>query len=145
MKDTPPTYFFIGILVAAIPYFFLAQYNIIPFPFNWLGLGLFLGGLLLNFLATREFEKYYTPHSFAPSTALVRSGVFSFSRNPIYLGMILGLGGIAILFQNPFSLLAPILFYLVVEFKFIPFEEKKMATEIGEPYLQYKQRVRKWI
>ncbi|MBN1994105.1 MAG: isoprenylcysteine carboxylmethyltransferase family protein [Anaerolineae bacterium] len=145
MKDTPPTYFFICVLVAAIPYFFFVQYNIIPFPFNWLGLGPLVMGLGLNYLATRELEKYNTPHNFSPARTLVRSGVFGFSRNPIYLGMILGLGGIAILFQNPLSLLAPIFFYLVIEFKFIPFEEQKMTVEIGAPYLQYKQSIRKWL
>jgi protein-S-isoprenylcysteine O-methyltransferase Ste14 len=145
MKDIPPTYFFISILLAVIPYFFLVQYNIIPFPFNWLGVVPLLVGFLLISLARNELERYDTPHNFSPSTILVKSGAFNFSRNPMYLGMTLVLVGTAILIQNPFSLLAPIFFFLVIELKFIPFEEGKMAEEIGEPYLQYKQSVRRWI
>jgi protein-S-isoprenylcysteine O-methyltransferase Ste14 len=145
MKDIPPTYFLIATLLAAIPHFFLAQYNIIFFPFNWLGLLPLLLGFLLISQARNELEKYDTPHNFGPSTILVKSGVFNFSRNPMYLGMILTLVGIAILFQNPFSLLAPAFFFLVIALKFIPFEEEKMATEIGEPYLQYRQNVRRWL
>jgi protein-S-isoprenylcysteine O-methyltransferase Ste14 len=145
VKDTPPTYFFICAIVAALPYFLLTQFNIITFPLNLGGVVLFLMGLVLNFLATQEFEKYNTPHNFAAATAVVSSGVYRFSRNPIYLGMILSLVGLAILFQNPAGLLAPILFYLVVEFRFIPFEEEKIAREIGEDYQQYKQRVRRWL
>ncbi len=145
MKDIPPTYFFLGVVVAAVPHFLLPQFNIIPFPFNWLGLALVIVGVLLNLLATREFEKYNTPHTFSPTTALVTSGVYKFSRNPIYLGMILGLVGIAMLFQNPFSFLAPVLFFLIIEFRFITFEEEKMATEIGAAYNHYQQRVRRWI
>jgi len=145
MKDIPPTYFLIAVIMAAIPHFFLAQYNIILFPFNWLGLvPLFLGFLLIA-QARNELEKFSTPHNFSPSTILVQSGVFNFSRNPMYLGMILTLVGITILFQNPLSLLAPAFFFLVIALKFIPFEEKKMAAEIGEPYLQYKQNVRRWL
>ena len=143
MKDIPPTYFFIATLLAAIPHFFLTQYNIIFF--NWLGLSPLLLGFLLISQARNELEKYDTPHNFDPSTILVQSGVFNFSRNPMYLGMILTLVGIAILFQNPFSLLAPVFFFLVLEFKFIPFEEEKMTAEIGESYLQYKQNVRRWL
>ena len=145
MRNTPPTYFYIGILIAAIPYFLLPQFNMIPFPFNWLGLLLLLAGLLLNMLAIKEFEKHNTPHNFATTTTLVNSGLYKFSRNPIYLGMALGLVGIAILFQNPVSMLAPLFFLLVLEFKFIPYEEEKLTLEMGEAYLQYKQRVRRWI
>jgi protein-S-isoprenylcysteine O-methyltransferase Ste14 len=145
MKDTPPTYFFLGIVVAAIPYFLLPQLNMISFPFNWLGLILVIGGVALTASATREFEKYNTPHNFNTSTTLVTSGVYKFSRNPIYLGMILGLVGVAILFQNLFSFLAPILFFLIIEFRFIPFEEEKMAVEIGPGYNDYQQRVRRWV
>ena len=145
MKDTPPTYFLIAFIMAAIPHFFLAQTNIILFPFNWLGLVPLLLGFLLISQARDELEKYDTPHNFSPSTILVKSGVFNFSRNPMYLGMILTLVGIAILFQNPFSLLAPAFFFLVIELKFIPFEEEKMTAEIGESYLQYKQNVRRWL
>jgi protein-S-isoprenylcysteine O-methyltransferase Ste14 len=145
MKDIPPTYFFLGIVVAAVPYFLLPQFNIIPFPFNWLGIVLVIGGVVLNALATQEFEKYHTPHDFSTSTALVTTGVYRLSRNPIYLGMLLGLVGVAFLFQNPFSFLAPILFFLIIELRFIPFEEEKMAVEIGASYNDYQQRVRRWI
>jgi protein-S-isoprenylcysteine O-methyltransferase Ste14 len=145
MKDIPPIYFFLGIVVAAVPYFLFPQFNIIPYPFNWLGLFLVVVGFLLNGSATQEFKKHHTPHDFSTSTTLVTSGVYRFSRNPIYLGMFLGLVGIAVLFQNPFSFLSPFLFYLVIEFKFIPFEEEKMAAEIGTSYNEYQQRVRRWI
>lgn len=145
MKDIPPTYFFLGIAVAVVPYFLLPQFNLIPIPYNWLGLVFVVGGLALNGFATEEFKKHHTPHNFSTSTALVTSGVYGFSRNPIYLGMLLALVGIAVLFQNPFSFLAPVLFYLIIEFKFIPFEEKKMAAEIGVGYNDYQQRVRRWI
>jgi protein-S-isoprenylcysteine O-methyltransferase Ste14 len=145
MRDIPPTYFFLGMVVAAVPHFLLPQLNIIPFPLNWLGLALVIVGVLLNALATREFEKHNTPHDFSITTTLVTSGVYKFSRNPIYLGMILGLVGAAILFQNPFSFLAPVLFFLIIDFRFIPFEEEKMVGEIGAAYSHYQQRVRRWI
>jgi len=145
MKDIPPTYFFLGIVVAAVPHFLLPHFNIISFPFNLPGLALVIGGAVLTALATQEFEKHHTPHNFNTTTTLVISGVYRFSRNPIYLGMVLGLAGIAILFQNPFSFLAPALFYLIIEFRFIPFEEEKIAMEIGAGYNDYQQRVRRWL
>jgi protein-S-isoprenylcysteine O-methyltransferase Ste14 len=145
MKDVPPAYFLLGIVVATVPHFLLTQFNLIPFPFNWLGSVLVIGGVVLNGLATKEFEKHHTPHDFSTSTALVTSGVYKFSRNPIYLGMVLILVGVAILFRNPFGFLAPILFFFIIEFKFIPFEEEKMVAEIGVSYNEYQQRVRRWI
>jgi protein-S-isoprenylcysteine O-methyltransferase Ste14 len=76
---------------------------------------------------------------------LVETGPFKFTRNPMYLGMViiaLGaavLGGLAPLFA------VPVLTFLLDNFIIIPFEEAKMERQYGETFRAYKARVRRWI
>jgi protein-S-isoprenylcysteine O-methyltransferase Ste14 len=77
--------------------------------------------------------------------ALVVHGPFRFTRNPMYLGMLIATTGIALLVGAWSMALAPVTFFLWVNFIFIPFEEAKMERQFGGAYLAYKARVRRWL
>jgi protein-S-isoprenylcysteine O-methyltransferase Ste14 len=79
------------------------------------------------------------------NNALVTSGVFSVTRNPMYLAMILFCIGGALWFGRPVMLLAPVLMFAVANWVFIPFEEAKMRRQFGEAFEAYAKRVRRWI
>ena len=76
---------------------------------------------------------------------LVTDGPFHISRNPIYLsGVILSLG-VAILLGSLITFVFPIALLVILDRYYVPFEEKRLEETFGTQYLEYKQRVRRWI
>ena len=80
-----------------------------------------------------------------PTTAIVANGPYRWTRNPIYLGMMLGLVGLAIAFDTLWLLVALIAFYLVIRYGVVAREEVYLERTFGSMYLDYKSRVRRWI
>jgi protein-S-isoprenylcysteine O-methyltransferase Ste14 len=79
------------------------------------------------------------------NNALVTSGIFGLTRNPMYLAMtVFALGG-ALWFGRTPMLLAPVLMFAVANWVFIPFEEAKMRRQFGEAFDAYTRRVRRWL
>lgn len=79
------------------------------------------------------------------NTVLVTEGPFAHTRNPMYLGMVVMLLGIAIAVGTLPFFVATAALFLVVNFVFIPFEEKKMKYQFGAAYEEYKAHVRRWM
>lgn len=80
-----------------------------------------------------------------PSTAIVTSGPFRFTRNPLYLfliGIYLGVT-VAVASAWPFVFLVPML--LVLHFGIVRREERYLEAKFGERYRAYKARVRRWL
>ena len=80
-----------------------------------------------------------------PTSTIVSSGIFSLSRNPIYVGLCISCVGIGLVLNSwwmvfSFIPLAALLFVLVIRR-----EEAYLESKFGEEYLAYKQRVRRWF
>ena len=73
------------------------------------------------------------------------SGLFAYSRNPIYLGFTIALIGVAIVLGNLFALDGLLAFIFATNFWYIPFEEVAMENQFREDYLAYKKKVRRWL
>ncbi|KAB0265048.1 methyltransferase family protein [Microvirga brassicacearum] len=80
-----------------------------------------------------------------PTTTIVVSGPYRFTRNPIYLGMLLGLIGLAIAFDNLWLLLMLVPFALVVRYGVVAREEAYLERRFGDVYRDYRLRVRRWL
>lgn len=78
-------------------------------------------------------------------SALIRSGVFRFSRNPIYLADLLFLAGFSIWFGNVLGLLMVPVLALILQRRFILPEEERLAAEFGEAFQSYRNSTRRWI
>jgi len=112
-----------------------------------LGVIVIAGALLLLAVAMVQFRLANTqllPNS-PTNNALVTNGVFSVSRNPMYLAMTLFTLGGALWLGRPLMLLAPLMMFAVANWVFIPFEEEKMRRQFGEAFDAYKNRVRRWL
>ena len=96
-------------------------------------------------IARKLFKKHKTPLRLDTSSYLIKEGVFSKSRNPMYLGMLLVLVGISIFSTNIFALVTPIVFFGLIKYIYIKKEEKMLTETFGEEYLAYKKIVRRWI
>jgi protein-S-isoprenylcysteine O-methyltransferase Ste14 len=80
-----------------------------------------------------------------PTTTIVESGPYRFTRNPIYLGMFLGLIGLAIAFNNLWLLLMLVPFALVIRYGVVAREEVYLERKFGDRYRGYRSRVRRWL
>jgi protein-S-isoprenylcysteine O-methyltransferase Ste14 len=79
------------------------------------------------------------------TTALVASGVYRLSRNPIYLGMQIVLLSWAVVLASPAAVLVSVLFGAYIDRFQIRPEEMTLAAALGEDYRDYLVRVRRWV
>ena len=101
---------------------------------------LLLAGARAQFVhADAEINTFLTPRN------LVTEGMFRFSRNPMYLGFVLVLTGAALAVNTWCAFAAPIAFFLVANFWYVPLEEKEATAAFGDSYLEYRKRTRRWI
>ena len=80
-----------------------------------------------------------------PTTTIVESGPYRFTRNPIYLGMCIGLLGLAIALDNLWLLLMLVPFVLVIHYGVVAREEAYLERKFGDVYRGYRSRVRRWL
>ena len=142
----PPAYFFLAILAMLLLHRFIPVAHLVPAPSNDAGLGLIALGLALVAWAVLLFRRHGT--STTPGTkpaALVTGGPFGFTRNPMYLGLLLGLIGLALWLGSLTPWLAIPFFWMVINFAIIPLEEKIVESAFGDEYRAYRERVRRWL
>lgn len=80
-----------------------------------------------------------------PTLAIVDTGPYRLTRNPIYLSMTLSLVGLAIAFNSIWSLLTLALFFLVIRYGVVAREEAYLERKFGEVYRGYRAHVRRWL
>lgn len=99
-----------------------------------------------NLVGDRQFERHGTTiKPFARPRALVVDGVFRFSRNPMYLGMVSVLLGAAVALGSVGPLLVPPVFAAVITRQFIVPEERALRARFGDQYVAYAARGRRWL
>ena len=142
----PPAYFGIAIVAMVAVHFLAPIALVLSFPLTLIGLAPIAAGIALNLVADRAFkERSTTIKPFERSTSLVTTGVFAWSRNPMYLGMVLFLLGLALLLgtATPFAVI--VLFILLLDVKFIRAEERMLAETFGDDWSAYRGQVRRWL
>ena len=115
----------------------------------WTGLlgGFLVGaGLLVMVLAFAEFRRHRTtvlPHH--TPARMIQSGIFTRTRNPIYLGDALILAGLILRFDAVVSLALVPVFVWVIERRFILPEEDRMRRKFRAEFARYERKVRRWV
>ena len=119
----------------------------LPALVQWaLGGFLVVSGLALLATFNMSFNRSGTAvEPWKPTTAIVTSGPYGMTRNPAYLGMALVYVGIAFLADAPWALVPLPLVLVVIHHGVIRREERYLERKFGSEYLDYKQRVRRWI
>ena len=120
--------------------------KIIPPPWNPFGIVPLVLGVVINIIADKAFhEANTTIKPFEESTALITNGVFRVSRNPMYLGFVLVLIGIAILVRSltPYAIIP--IFAVLMDKVFIKVEERMLAEQFGAAWLEYEKKTRRWV
>jgi len=117
------------------------------FQYKPLGIALIVLGAALSAWGRLTFSRQRAeiiPSSDTHS-ALVESGPFAFTRNPMYLGIVIVAIGAALTAGTWLMWLVPIVIFVLDNFVIIPFEERSVERARGEAYRAYKARVRRWI
>lgn len=111
----------------------------------WLSIAV---GALLPVLGVIEFRKHKTtvnPMQPQESTEVVQTGIYRFTRNPMYLGFFFLLLAFALWLGNFAALLMlPVYVWYLTRFQIIP-EERILLANFGKPYADYMQQVRRWV
>lgn len=142
----PPLVFLSGLVCGGILTWFF-EYPLLPD-----GLAVLLGNLLflsgigviaVAFIQMRTAKTNIQP--WKPTTAIIETGLYGYSRNPIYLALILVYLGLSLLVNSVWFLPFLPIIILVIHFGVILPEERYLDEKFGQDYRTYKKRIRRWI
>ena len=145
-KIPPP----LVVLILVISTFFSSKkIDLIQIPFQSL-ISIFILsiGILILLNPVLKFKKSKTtinPIKFKKVNKLVTSGIYKYSRNPMYLGLLMIVISSSIFYLNIYSILTPLFFYLWINRFQIKREEVFLTEKFGKDYLSYKKKTRRWI
>ncbi len=109
---------------------------------------IFLIGMLILINPIFKFIKSKTtidPIKFKKVNKLITSGIYRYSRNPMYLGLLILVTSTSIFYLNIFSITTPVFFYFWINRFQIKREEIFLTKKFGKEYLSYKTKTRRWI
>ena len=146
MKIPPP----ILVLILVISSFLSSKkIDVIHIPNQTLtSILILLIGILILIIPVSKFIKSKTtidPIKFKKVNKLVTSGIYKYSRNPMYLGLLLIVISSSILYLNIYSVTTPMIFYYWINRFQIKREEIFLTEKFGKEYLLYMTRTRRWI
>ena len=146
IKIPPPL--IVLVLIVSI-YFSSKKIDLINIPLQ-LEISIFIlsAGILIFVNPVLQFIKSKTtvnPIQFEEVNKLVTSGIFKYSRNPMYLGMLMIVLSTSIFYLNIYSILTPFFFILWINKFQIKREEVFLTEKFGKEYLSYKNKTRRLI
>ncbi len=146
-KLLPPFLFLTFIIVMGFVHWGVGLPQSLDYPYNLSGIPIICIGLILSILGKKLFNKLGTNiHTFDEPTVLVTSGIYKYTRNPMYLGLTIAMLGSSILMGGSLSSFSlTIAFFLITDRWYISYEEQMMYTKFGIEYEEYCSKVRRWI
>lgn len=117
-----------------------------PHAWGWLGIALLAVAVSIVQWSKKLFERAGTnvPPSL-PTTAIVTDGPYKYSRNPMYVCFLLWFAGLCLVAGTPLALLMLFPFAYILDQHVIVPEENYLSAKFGDVYLEYKNRVRRWV
>jgi protein-S-isoprenylcysteine O-methyltransferase Ste14 len=145
-KIFPPIYLLLGLLLIAYLHTRVPLAVILSGGVRLVGLVFVLLGVSITLWAGGSFRRVGTPLiPFRQPEALVVTGLFRYTRNPMYLGMLLLLIGVAWSTGTLSPWLIPPLFVVIIHYRFILGEEALLREVFGDDYSRYRSKVRRWL
>ena len=143
----PPPLIYLAALVIGLGLGYLAPTPFLPRSLAYgLGAVLILIGAWIIISARRMMQRAGTAiKPTIPTTALVTTGPFHFTRNPLYVGATLIYVGIAVAARSFWALALLLVALAVMQRGVIDREERYLERKFGADYVRYKERVRRWI
>ena len=149
VKILPPIVYLAGLVVGYAIWWF---WPVPVVPAEWSFAVRVVGGVavVLGFWVTLAAVAMFNrigedANPMEPTNALTFDGPYRFTRNPMYLGMALILGGLALLGNALWPLIAVVLAVWIIRTQVIDREERYLEAKFGGAYRDFKSRVRRWI
>lgn len=144
----PPVYTFSFIVLTYVVDTFVRFGHVNSTIIHHIGLMFIVIAFLYGISAVRSFFRSHTtadPTRPERTTSLVTSGVYRYTRNPMYVAMATLLTGYSLALGNILTLMFPIFFVMIItRFQIIP-EERVMVEKFNQEYQTYKNKVRRWL
>ena len=145
-KLMPTTLLLISLVAMLLLRLVLRGPQILPAPWNLLGVVLVALGVWINLAADRAIHLARTTvKPFEEPTALITDGVYGFTRNPMYVGFAGILVGVAMLLDAWIPVVVVIAFIVMMEVVFIESEERSLGRSFGKAWEEYRRTVRRWL
>lgn len=142
----PPTLFYACVALMVLLAWLWPVRTIIRFPVNLPGIAPLLLGLGMAIWGSRKFSAVGTTiKTFGAPNQLVTDGLFTFTRNPMYLGFVLALLGVWILLGSLSPVAGVIILIVAADRWYIRFEERALVETFGLEFEAYRARTRRWI
>ena len=146
IRLVPPVYFLLSLIAMAALHRFLPLVTVLRPPITGLAAVPILAGMVFGPGAILAFRRQGTSvHPFHQPTALVTTGPYRYSRNPMYLALALVLVAVATWLGTLSPGVVVPLFLLAIQQRFILNEERRLTAAFGTAYLEYRHRVRRWL
>jgi protein-S-isoprenylcysteine O-methyltransferase Ste14 len=142
----PPVFVFAALAAMLVAHARVPIRQILPFPWNLLGgIPLLFGAALLAYTLRLFRHHRTTPTPFHSPRTLVTSGPFRFTRNPMYVGILLMFSGVAGLLGTVTPWLVVPALGVVFDRLVIRQEEKQLEMKFADAYRGYRSSVRRWL
>lgn len=148
VRFPPPLFYLAGLAlgIAADRFGHLPRLGLQPAVRDVLGIGLFIAGFAISLAGAGLFMRRGTAIiPYKPASVLVTSGIYDWTRNPMYLGMAMIYVGVAIFMNSVAALVLLPLVLTTIQTQVIAREEAYLERAFGGDYVAYKKRVRAWI
>jgi protein-S-isoprenylcysteine O-methyltransferase Ste14 len=144
-KIHPPILAGALLLVTLALHFMLPEQRVVGLE-QVIGLLFVVFGVGMSCFAAAIFQaRETTKNPYGEPTAFVVQSPYTWTRNPMYLGLTTALFGLALFFSSIVMLAGPAVFFAVIDRIVIPREEETMERLFGKDYLDYTNRVRRWL
>lgn len=142
----PPQWLLLALVSVVVLHLLLPTARVVPRSCFWGCASLAVLGFVLAQVAARQMVRAAMSTEFGATPAsLLSEGCFAFSRNPMYLGMLLLLIGEAAMLGTVGALLPVPVFFLGLQLRYVPDEEQRLQEAFGASWVEYSRRVRRWI
>ena len=142
----PPVWFFAAIVLMVALHWLAPLYRWHSEALRWIGGALVVAGLALSVAGARLFARRRTAiRPFEESSVLVTSGPYRFTRNPMYVGLIAMLIGLALVLESLSPVVVVPIFAWIIATRFVAVEERMLGERFGAAYAEYRLRVRRWL
>ena len=110
------------------------------------GLILVILAIVLLYISVRQFNSYNEdPNPISPSSRIIMKSIYQYSRNPMYLGMIIFQIGLGLMLSMLHISFFTVLTYFLFRYFVIAPEEKYLEQKFKQDYIEYKRKVRRWF
>ena len=146
VKFPPPLVYLLFMFAAYAAHYFYPIGLGISSGLNYIGVAVAMLGIFMAILVSRSFKRSETNiEPWKPTTKIISTGIYAYSRNPIYVGFCLVPVGIGIFLNSFWILISFIASAVLVYYVAISKEEAYIEEKFGEEYLHYKSKVRRWL